>query len=172
MSKLPTTPSVSAKKPSIPSTEAKLPRGDKELKGPAQRYYGRTIRLASQAAKLMAEVKVLAEREQDGGKSKGAVGAAFMMVGAAHDQLNKMLGQWTALSDIGWSPAKVSRGPVAGQVVGLKDFAVERFTKHGAYTKSDVEKLKVISVHGNQSKVATLKGENLGIINNGWLTKE
>jgi len=171
MSKLPTAP-IARATTALASALAAKPSRDKEMKGPVQHYYGRNIRLAAAAAKMVADLKTLSERESETGKFKGTVGATLAKAIVAHDNLNSMLGQWTALHDAGWVPAKVSRGPVAGSVLALKDFAVERFTKHGAYTKTDVEKLKVVSVHGNQVKVATLKGENLGVINVGWLVRQ
>lgn len=175
MSKLPTTPKTPSAAPAPkPAAAPKASRGDKEMKGPLQNYYGKTIRLAAGAAKMVEVLKTLSEREAqvEGSKALPVVKDALRVVTGAHTSLNSMLDSWTKLHDLGWVPAKVSRGPAVGSELRLKDFAVTRFTKHGAYSKADVEKLRVVSVHGNQVKVSTLKGENLGVISTGWLHRE
>ena len=55
-----------------------------------------------------------------------------------------------------------------GSIVALKELAVARLTKNGAFTRDNCERMKVVSVHGDQLKVTTLKGESLGLIQIDW----
>lgn len=69
-----------------------------------------------------------------------------------------------------WVPVP-GRAFVAGQEVGFKPWFAVRYTKHGAYTAKEIEKVRVVSVHGDAAKVQTLKGEALGLIPTSVLTK-
>lgn len=172
MSKLPTRPATKTA-PATSSTkeEPKLLKSDEEMKGPVQRYYGRAIRLAFQLKTLEEEFTHIFVREPQDSKFRVEVKSLLNAYAESRTAVHNTLGTLTTLHSKKWLPAKVSKGPSAGSLVTLKDFALQRFCKHGAYSAEELKDLKVISVHGPQVKLQTKKGDNLGLVSTGWVTR-
>lgn len=148
-----------------------VPALNKDGKTPAQRYYGRCIRAASTINALHGELKRMLETEPADSKSRPYLKAIVDGLFAGHDKVNSMLSNYETLERLKWSPSKASKAPPPGTEVALKDWVIDRMTKNGAFKKEDCAKVKVVSVHGDQLKVSTLKGEVLGLISIGWVDR-
>lgn len=157
----------SAQKTIAPATTGKPSR--------LQRLNARLLRLQQTCENVAAEVAgYLAplteeERKSKTGVSLGNLSAEATRLAATSAELPKHAFR---LHELKWEPAtKKSSAFKPGDVVGLRDRRVERFTKNGAYTAAQVAQLEVISVHGDQAKmkIAGTK-ELLGLVPLSWLT--
>lgn len=125
--------------------------------------------LAGLAAKLVGELDGQDARLEEGSKAKPLVLATVEKVkgvATSMDEVGKLLFR---LRETKWEPSSGARSFRAGDVVTLKVTRQERFTKHGAYLVADLRNMKVVSVHGTNAKIASPKGEALGLVPLSWL---
>lgn len=154
------------------------PEGNAQ-KGKLQQVNARHIRLLQQLRQLGEDVAAFLLREPERSpkdKSPNPREPLTQYVNAVEQGLKEVeeAGKFLErLAEMKWEPQRPGpRVYRAGDTVDLKEGVQERYTKMGAFKVEDLVGLKVISVHGENGvavKVATKKGEGLGLVNSGWL---
>jgi hypothetical protein len=150
-----------------PKAEAKAAapkKGKKAKAGKVDRLNARVLYAAGLAAKIADEMLGQVERLDDGKPVRKLVESVAAHAAAARKTLEDASADLFRLKDARWEPRGGARPFRAGDFVNLKARHVERYTKNGAYAAADLRGMKVLSVHGEAAKVATPKGESLGLV--------